>query len=230
MSEIIIWKFEKHTDCGFVVPEKRAANERDYFVSKKNAMWYKDWQRVKAKLLETNTWKRKEVKILELVRDEKAFKEEAWGKETIQWIFSGWNGKFWFIDVPWVEKWYFVHAKKKKDAQDGDLVIAKLQSYNWKTEAIILEVLEKPQNFVVWKFTDHETFWFVVAEIEWIRKDIFIPWNNMWEAENGDVVKVLIVKETGKNPQWVIVEVLEENEDLDDETAGDDLDFELTNS
>ena len=52
----------------------------------------------------------------------------------------------------------------------------------------------------------------------------------MWEAENGDVVKVLIVKETGKNPQWVIVEVLEENDDLDDETAGDDLDFELTNS
>ena len=79
------------------------------------------------------------------------------------------------------------------------------------TVSIIFEILESQKEIVTWVFKDHESFWFVIPDKEFESKDIFIPWNDINDADDWDKVEVRIVKKWPKNPQWIITKILEEN-------------------
>ena len=207
MEKLIIWKFEKHKDCWFIIIKNKNPNEKDYYVKRNNFWKAIDWDQVEARVIKTLPWVNPEAKITRVIKKDK----DTPKREVIEWIYSSWNGNFWFIDVVWLEKWIFVHKKKSFNAIPWDIVRAEVKNYNWKKEAIIFEILESQKEIVTWVFKDHESFWFVIPDKEFESKDIFIPWNDINDADDWDKVEVRIVKKWPKNPQWIITKILEEN-------------------
>lgn len=206
MIKTIKWIFEKHSGWWFVVPTTKKTWEKDIYIQKRNSKNAFDKDKVEIKIIKQEPWKNPEWVVLRILKD---LEKKTNSKEVISWVYSSWNWNFWFVDVPWIEKWYFVHKHKSFKAQDWDLVKAYVQNYNWKKEAIIFEILENEELFAIWKFQDFESYWFVIETDFW--KDIFIPWNSINDADHDDIVKVQIIKQTWKNPQWKVVEIIKEN-------------------
>ena len=126
--------------------------------------------------------------------------------KIIEWIYSGWDGNFWFIDVEGQEKWYFVYWNKKAWAIDWDMVKAEVIIFKDREEAIVLEILWKEHEIKTWTYKDNEKFWFVLTDDKsW---DIFIAGSRKLNAKNWDRVEVKIIKRWGKNPEWVIVNII----------------------
>lgn len=206
MQKTIKWVFEKHSGGGYVVPTTKKPWEKDIYIQKRNSKNAFDKDKVEIKIIKQEPWRNPEWIVLKILKDQT---KKIWKKEVITWIYSSWNGKFGFVDIPWVEKWVFVHNSKSFNAQDWDQVKAYIQSYNWKNEAIIFEIINSNKIFCIWKFQDFESYWFVVETDLW--KDIFIPWNLINDADHNDIVKVQIIRETWKNPQWKVVEIVKES-------------------
>jgi len=106
-------------------------------------------------------------------------------KKTITWIYSpakSWD--FGFVDVEWEQKGYYVHGFNKKDALPWDKVKAKLKSFRWKDEAVIIKILERSDKIFIWHFQEGKkntswkgfSFWFVVIRDLNFKTDDFIPW------------------------------------------------------
>jgi len=212
-KEIISGKLEcKSGKFGFFIPNERAFYGGDFFVATKNFNWAKDWDRVRAEVI---AWKGKkpEVQIIEVVTGNHSGKIKLAKKKekkevlkTVEGIYSGWDGNFWFIDVPGQEKWFFVYGKKKNWAQDGDLVKADIIKFKDKDEAIVVEILDQEEEVLDGVYTDNDRFGFVLPDDR--SNDIFIAGSRKWEAEHRDRVRVKIIKRWGKNPEWIILEVL----------------------
>jgi len=126
--------------------------------------------------------------------------------KVVEGIYSGWDGNFWFVDVPWQEKWFFVYGKKKNGARDGDKVRAEIVKYNGKEEAIVVKIFEQEEEILEWVYTDNDRFGFVLPDDR--SDDVFIAGSRKWEAQHRDRVKVKIIKRWGKNPEWLIIEIL----------------------
>ena len=137
-------------------------------------------------------------------------------KDTIKGIYSQMQGKdFGFVDVEWEEKWYFVIDRNRNWAFDWDEVVAELKTYNWKPEAVILDVTKRSIRTVVWEFqyskkkwADWSEFWFVVPNSSGFKSDIFISWDNFNWAKNKDIVWVEITSYLWRNPSGIVKEVL----------------------
>lgn len=205
-KETIIWKFQSKAEhFWFVIPEDRAYWWGDFFVNTTNFNGAKDGDKVEARELVKSKWKKPEAKILKVL----SWKKEAAKKEVIkiiEWIYSGGDGNFWFIDIEGNENGYFVYGKKKNGAQDGDRVQAEIVMYNGKKEAIVVKILGQDDELLEWVYKDNEKFWFVLPDNKsW---DIFIAGSRKLEAQDGDRVQVKIIKRWGKNPEGVIKKIL----------------------
>lgn len=205
-KDTIIWKFQGWSNFGFFIPEERDLYGWDFYVNKKNFNWANDWDKVEARQVKYTKWKKPEVKIINVLSGENEVKKKDIKKEYIEWIYSGWDWNFGFIDVEWMEKWFFVYWNKKGEAKDWDRVKAEIIDFKWKKEAIVMKVYETKKEVIIWKYRDNDRFWFVVAE-DW-SKDIFIAWSRKNWAKNLDRVEVEIIKEWGKNPEGVIIKIL----------------------
>lgn len=204
-SETILGKLEsKSNRFGFFIPNERAYYRWDFYVDIKNFNGAVDGDKVKAETIETQG-KKPEVKIIEVVTG-KVNKPERNVIKTVEGIYSGWNGDFGFVDVPGEEKGYFIYGKKKNGATEWDKVRAEIVKYNGKEEGIITDILGTSEMLIIGKYSDNNRFWFVLPDDK--SGDIFIAGSKKGEAENGDSVKVKVIKEWGRRREWVIIEVL----------------------
>lgn len=211
--------FQKFKDFGFILPEEREENERDYFVSDKNMGTTPNHARVEFLPLPATTGKKQEARIIRILPE---IKKES-PKKYVQWIFSyGKDGLYGFIDVEGMKKWLFVYGKNTLNACDGDLVKAEVKTFQKKTEAVVVEILTNEDEIVQGIYTDHKTFGFVTVQNGDSKEDIFIPWLRKNGAQTGDKVEVNILKRSGKNPEGAIRYVIEEDDEDDFEITYDD--------
>lgn len=208
---IITWRFDKKENFWFLIPDDKTLYKSDFFVALRNSAWAWNWDKVEAIELKKRQWKSSEVKILKVLeKAEKKVVENIDLDNVIEWIYSQWRGDFWFIDVEWVEKWYFVFSQNKKSALDGDKVRAVTKIFNNKEEATIIKVLERKLDLIVWEYLPwkENRFWFVKPNNPSIKTDIFVPWKKSMDAQSWDIVWVLVEDWTGKNPQWIIKQII----------------------
>lgn len=130
-------------------------------------------------------------------------------KDVIRWIYNvekNWN--FWFIDVEWVDKGYFVYGKNSDTALDGDEVEAIVKIFKWRKEAVIKKVIKRADRVFVWTLQMSKTFWFVVLDNKAINKDVFVPYKDLHWAKNNDRVAVKVTSWSKKSPEWYITSIL----------------------
>ena len=213
VNELMVWRFQWGENFGFFIPTDRDYYGGDFYVRKENFWLAQDWDKVEARELVVSKWKKPEAKII------KAFWREPQKKpKFVEWIYSGWEGNFGFIDVEWQEKWFFVYGKKKNWARDWDKVKAEIVDYNGKKEAIVVKIFETDEEIIIWRYNDKESFWFVIPERlnsekqkeekKWTTNDIFIAWSRKNWANSWDRVEVKIIKKWGKNPEGIILRIL----------------------
>lgn len=209
-QEIILWKLQAWENFGFVIPDDREYYGGDFFVSKKNFNWAKDWDLVKAVEIKAK-WKKPEVKIVSI-----KWKEKILNDITIKWTFSfSSEGDWGYIDltriIDWkkIDKGYFVYSKNIKGAKSWDLVKAKLQKHKWRLEAIVVKILDDDREIVSGKFKDNWDFGFILIKGS---DDIFVPekWKN--RAKTGDFVDVKITDKEWRRPVWIIIWDRKEND------------------
>jgi len=143
------------------------------------------------------------------------------------WIYNPnktWS--FWFVDVEWEKKWYFVHEKNKNFALPWDKVEFTLTNFNWKIEAKITNIIERTKPNIVWelilntknisqnkkeldsKKIYNPSYGFVIPKSSLYKNDIFIPWSKLKNAKNWDIVLIKILNFIWKNPEWEIIEII----------------------
>jgi len=211
-EERILGKFQcKKGDFGFVIPDEREYWGWDFFVHQKNFGWAEDGQRVAAEMMDRASGKKPEARIVEVFWSKKAEAKKAEAKKyealkVVEGVYSGWNGDFWFVDVPWVDQWYFCYGLKRNGAIDGDRVKADIKKYNGKEEAIVTEILPPMTQIITWVYLDNDTFGFVKPDDK--SGDIFIAGSRKWEAKTKDKVEVHIIKEGGRRREGIISAIL----------------------
>jgi ribonuclease R len=137
-------------------------------------------------------------------------------KKTVTWIYSQHHsGDFWFVDVEWVEKGYFVHFRNRHTALDWDTIEAAISLFRGKEEAKIINVVERSKATFSWIFFANKnknkhwkSFGFVRLNTSNITKDVFIPAKHTKEAKDQDMVTIQVTEWTEKNPAWKVVEVI----------------------
>lgn len=212
-----IWIFEESKWYGFVIPTSRKEHKWDFYINQKNFFWAKNWDLVEIEILDTNRWKSKEAKIIKIIwKDSSSLEKNFEWLEKIVWVYSQNKEWFGFVDLVDQEKWYFVHGKNKLSAMDWDTVEAIVKIFNWRQEAEIIRVLERKKWLVVWVYKIWKwNFWFVIPKDKNIKNDIFVASTNAFWARSWDIVWVQIVKETAKNPEWIIKEIIARKWNLD---------------
>ena len=123
---------------------------------------------------------------------------------------------FGFVDVEWIEKWYFVIEKNRNWAFHWDEVEAETKIYRWKEEAIILSIKKRAVKNIIWtvQYKKWDSFAFVIPKWWIFKSDIFIPKKYLNKAKNDDIVNVEIIDFGWKNPKWKVVEILWKKWDL----------------
>jgi len=201
-EEVIIWKFQGGDTFGFLIPEDRDYYGWDFFVKRSWFGLAQDWDKVEWVEIKS-TGKKPEVKITKVYGREPIKKAKF-----VEWLFSKWDGNFGFIDIEWQEKGFFVYWDKRNWAKDGDKVKAEVVDFKGKQEAIVVKVFEDEYETVVWRFKDSDRFGFVIPD-EWENNDIFIAGSRKNWAKDWEMVEAKIVKKWGKNPEWVVVKILD---------------------
>jgi len=150
----------------------------------------------------------KKIFIWKFGKKEKNYKFK--NQNIIEWIFSQWKGDFWFIDVEWVEKWFFVYSHNKNSALDGDKVSASVKVFKWREEAVIIKIIERKVDLIVWEYIPgkNNNFGFVIPNNPNVKNDIFVPGKFSMDAKAWDIVWVLVIKWEWKNPEWVIKQII----------------------
>jgi len=203
-NELMYGKFQAWEKFWFFIPENRDEYGWDFYVSKENFGLAQDWDKVEARELKKFHGKKPEAKIITAYWRTPQ-KNQA---KFVEWIYSGWDGNFWFVDVEGQEKWYFVYGLKKNWAKDGDKVKAEIVDFKGKKEAIVVKILSTEEELITWRFQDRDRFGFVIPD-EWKNNDIFIAWGRKNWAKDGEMVEVKIIKRWGKNPEWVIKRIID---------------------
>jgi len=198
-----------------LIPENKQEHKTDFFIALRNSKNANDWDIVEAIEIKNSKWKSKEAKIIKVIKKnnlllKEVTKDKKQNPNNIIWIFSQWRGDFWFIDVEWVEKWYFVFSHNKNSALDWDKVEASVKVFKWKPEATVIRVVERKLDLIVWEYRPWKDnkFWFVVPNNQQVKTDIFVPWKFCMEAQAWDIVWVHVTDWKGKNPEWVIREII----------------------
>ena len=219
-KKIITWKFDKKENFWFLIPNNKKEFKTDFFVALRNSNKAWNWDIVEAVEVDNKKGKSKEAKILKIIEkwNNPSLNSFSWKRKeatenwenTIEWVFSQWNWDFWFVDVEWVEKWYFVFWNNKKGALDWDKVLAITKIFNWKEEATVIKVVERKLDLIVWEYIPWKDnrFWFVKPNNPSVKTDIFVPGKRSMDAQSWDIVWVYVVDWTGKNPEWTIKEII----------------------
>ncbi len=203
----VLWRFQcKKGDFWFVIPDNRADWGGDFFVHKKHFLWASDGQRVAAEIIDRVSGKKPEVKIVEVFSGKQIENKKYDVIKVVEWIFSGGNGDFAFVDVEGREDGYFCYGLKKNGAKDGDRVRANIKKYNGKEEAIVIDILKGKNEIIEGIFSDNEKFGFVKPFNK--TDDIFIAGSRKWEAKNGDKVEVKIIKKWWRRAEGIVLRVL----------------------
>lgn len=135
--------------------------------------------------------------------------------ELIKWIYNhskSWD--YWFVDVEWIKKWYYVFPFNRGDAISWDEVLAEVKIFKWKPEAVIKKVTKRADNILLWKIQiiKWKNFWFVVLKEKALKKDVFVAWKNLLWAKNDDTVWIKVTSWDWKKPEWKVVKVLWKND------------------
>lgn len=133
--------------------------------------------------------------------------------EKIVWVYSqSKNNDFWFVDVEWVEKWYFVYPKNLWGAMDWDEVEAVVKIFNRRKEAVVTKVLKRADRILVGTIELVKDFAFVILDNPAFKNDVHISNKKLAKfstsIKNGDKVAIKITVWEWKNPEWSIFEVL----------------------
>lgn len=129
----------------------------------------------------------------------------------IKWIYNhSRNWDFWFVDVEWIDKGYYVFPFNRGDAMTWDEVLADVKIFKWKPEAVIKKIVKRADNILIWKIQilKNKNFWFIVLKGNLFKKDIFVSSRNFFWAKNDDIVWIKITKWDWRRPEWKIVKVL----------------------
>ncbi|MDP2090671.1 MAG: hypothetical protein Q8K30_03655 [Candidatus Gracilibacteria bacterium] len=224
VNELMVGKFQGGENFGFFIPTDRDYYGGDFYVRKENFGLAQDGDKVEARELVVSKGKKPEAKII------KAFGREPQKKpKFVEGIYSGGEGNFGFIDVEGNEKGFFVYGKKKNGAKDGDKVKAEIVDFNGKKEAIVVKIFKTEEEVVIGRYNDKESFGFVIPEKvppltppyqggeqapkqkeekKWTTGDIFIAGSRKNGANTGDRVEVKIIKKGGKNPEGIILKII----------------------
>lgn len=139
-------------------------------------------------------------------------RDTSLNEEKIIWKYSqSKNNDFWFVDVEWKEKWYFVYPKNLWWAFDWDEVEAIIKTFNGRKEAVITKVLKRADRILVWTIELKNKFAFVVLDNSLFKKDIFLSYKKLEHIKNvksWDKVAIKITRWDWKSPEWRIIEVL----------------------
>lgn len=211
--------FQARDSYGFVVPTDKSLHSGDFFIAGSNMNWASNGDLVEVEIFDKKWWKSQEAKIVGILKDNK---DHKLSETNVIWVYSQWKWDFWFVDVETetptgkTKKWYFVFSRNKKTALDWDMVEASIKVHKGKEEAEIVRVIERKKWLVVgtykiWK----EAFGFVIPKNENVKSDIFVASTNAMWAHNWDIVWVEITKWTGKNPEWVVKEIISRKWSLD---------------
>lgn len=239
-KNIIVWRFDRKEKFWFLVPDNKEKYNCDFFVALRNSLEAWNGDKVEALEIKWRWWKSREARLLKIIEkwvknsfcfsnfdDKKTTKkdisinnshkqfnsnniEKKQDENTIVWIYSQWKWDFWFIDVEWIEKWYFVFAQNKNWALDWDKVEAFVKVFKWKQEAEIIKVIERKQELIVWEYLPGKwnNFWFVIPNNPQIKNDIFVAGKKSMDAKKWDIVWVHVTNWIWKNPEWEIKEIL----------------------
>ncbi len=141
-------------------------------------------------------------------------------KKTIRWVYNHnkvWD--YWFIDVEWEKKWYYVFSFNRNGAISWDEVLAEVKIFRWKTEAVVKKIIKRADNIFIWKIKiiKWNNFWFVILKEKLLNKDIFIANKNLFWAVNNDIVWVRIISWSWRRPEWKVVKILwkKDNDNID---------------
>ena len=208
-NNTIIWKFDKKENFAFVIPEDKQKNKDDFFVALRNSKNAWNGDIVEVVEIKNSKWKSREAKVVKIIEKYKIVVKEK-NENTIEWVFSQWRGDFWFIDVEWIDKWFFVFSDNKNGALDWDKVEATTKVFKWKEEATVIRVIERKLDLIVWEYRPGKDnrFWFVVPNNPSVKTDIFVPGKFSMEAQASDIVWVYVTDWKWKNPEWVIKEII----------------------
>jgi exoribonuclease R len=225
-KDLMIGKFQWGDNFGFFIPTDRDYYGGDFYVAKENFWYAQDWDKVEAREIVNPKWKKPEAKII-----------KAYGREPvklpvfIEWIYSGGDGNFGFIDVEWNDKWIFVYGNKKNGARDWDKVKAEVVDFNGRKEAVVVKIFKAVEELIIWKYRDKDSFGFVIPDKasqtmavnvdiiwedwkilpeknKWTVWDIFIAWSRKNWAKDWDKVEVQIIKRWGKNPEGLVKRII----------------------
>lgn len=128
-------------------------------------------------------------------------------------VFIGNDRGFGFIKAEGFKDDFFVAPENKKDALNKDSVKFKIISEGDKdrrANAVIVEIVERNNSFVVGTFVKSRNFGFVIPDDKKLDKDIFISKKNDLSAKDGEkvVCKVTSFGNKTKKPEGVITEVI----------------------
>lgn len=220
MTEVVKWVYQAGKNFGFLVPDDREEYGWDFFCATRNSRWAKSGDKVTWHVLINTKWKKPEVKIVSIKWVDDI---PTWPK-FVTWVYAEHGGNFWFVDIEWREKWYFVFKKDNWNAKDWDKVQARIKTYKWKKEAVITKILENVDPLILWKFKDQWNFWFVrpLKKIDW--EDIFVAWAKKLNANDWDTVSVQIIKQWWRRREWVVKEITYKNPNVKKKVIEDDED------
>lgn len=203
-SDLMYGKFQAGENFWFFIPENRDEFGGDFYVAKENFWLAQDGDKVEARALKKFKGKKPEAKII-TAYGRSPQKNQA---KFVEWIYSGWDGNFGFIDVAWNDKWFFVYWAKKNWAKDWDMVKAEIVDFKWRKEAIVVKILKADEELVIWVFQDRDKFGFVIPDKS-KKNDVFIAGSRKNWAKDWDTVEVKIIKKWGKNAEGVITRIID---------------------
>lgn len=164
----------------------------------------------------SNYWEKKyslRSKSNQRVQNYSAENEDISTLEKIVWVYSqSKNNDFWFVDIEWVEKWYFVYPKNLNGAMDGDEVEAVVKIFNRRKEAVVTKVVKRADRILIGTIQLVKDFAFVILDNPAFKNDVHISNKKLakfcWSLKTGDKVAIKITAWEWKNPEWSIFEVL----------------------
>lgn len=125
-----------------------------------------------------------------------------------------------YVTVPGMTVDIVVRKENLKDAMQGDTVevhIFKISPVSKRPEGVISKVIKRGQQELIGTVDKQLNFAFVVPDNKSFTKDIFIPERHAKQIKTGDrvIVKITDWNPKMKNPEGVIVDVLNEERQSD---------------
>jgi len=132
--------------------------------------------------------------------------------QTVEGVVDYVNPQYAYILVEGQEGDIFVPTPRLKRALDGDKVLVEIfpSSNRKKAEGVVKQIIERKRTEFVGQIEIAPQYAFFISDLKKMHVDIFIPKDQIGEAQNGDKVIVKLVRwnENDRNPIGKVVKVL----------------------